>query len=664
MNRTAPVAAGILWVLLWLPVGLAAAAPVIADAPSVDLNPHLEYLVDSEGTLALADVSGAAAERFRPHEGAGALNLGLSDAALWIRLQLQAPGAERVRRLLEVGYFGLVDVRFYAPNGDVVKTGYNDAIDERPFPHRHFIFPLELPAGDVGTYYLRIASNGSVTAPLTLWSPQAFAVSDRVSVVGLMLYFGVLVGLLLYNLFLYLYLRERQYLLYCLFLAFVGAGMFVHNGFRAYLLLLLPGWPDTLGTNSLFSAAGVFGIWFLRVFLATRRDQPVLDRILLACMAGFALIAVSPALGVAVRVGTVSISVLGALVAPLLLWVSYRGWRKGYPGARFLLFAWAILLMGVMTQALRNFAVIPSTDVTVNLLQAGSVVEMLLLSFALADRIQTERRAREAAQAKALAAERQLVEGLKASEQRLEATVQARTEDLSQALERERETLDQYVQFAGLISHEFRNPLAVIKAQAQVGIAERERGVGEPEQRFEVIVGAASRLQTLFDQWLESERLADGDQEVVRRRLSLGDWLPDLLDSERLMLPNPIRLHDLEGEIEADEALVGNAVYNLVENAAKYSAEADPIDIRVVKTATEVGIRVRDQGLGMSPAEQARAFERHYRAPNNVSVRGMGVGLFLVRRVMETHGGRVELQSQPGRGSTFTLWFPAAETGG
>ncbi len=655
---------GVLVVLVWLLATLqpaASAEVLVPDDSAISLNPHVEYLVDPGGNMTLADVTEPAqAARFQRHEGRGAINLGLTRSALWLRFRLQAPDSERQRWLLELGYFGLVDVRLHPPGGEAVITGYNEAITERPWPHRHFVFPLELAADEPATYYLRVASNGSVTAPLTLWSPDAFAVNDRLRLAALMLYFGVLGGLLIYNLFLYLYLRERQYALYCAFLVAVGAGMLVYNGFRAYLLVLLPGWPDTLGTNSLFGIAGFFGIWFLREFLSTRVEQPVVDRILLVLMGAFIIVALLPVFGVPVRVGSVGISLFGVLSGPLLLWASLRAWQRAHPGARYLLFAWGVLLLGVVVQALRNFALIPTTGATINMIQVGSLLDMLLLSFALADRIQIERRAREAAQSEALSAQRRLVEGLRASEQRLEVTVRERTEDLSQALTRERETLDQYVQFAELISHEFRNPLAIIKAQAQVAIMERDRSMGDPAQRFDTIVQAAGRLQRLFEQWLESDRLEQGQQAIERVTLDLADWLPKLLGPRALPSGNPVRLQALSGQIVADEALVGNAVVNLIDNAAKYSAAGDPIDVTVVQADGSIGIQVQDYGVGIAAAEQGRIFQRHYRAPDNTSVRGMGIGLFLVSQVMEVHGGDVTLQSAPGQGSVFTLWFPVA----
>ena len=659
--RCRPCSAIAAWLLLLAVPAMPASALVVPDRPSVNLNADVAYLEDPTGNLDRAAVSRPDyADRFQRHAADSAPNFGLSDSVWWLRLDLQAPPGGPQDYLLEVGYFGLTDLRLYSPDGEVRVTGYNEPAGARPLAHRQFIFPVTLSADAEQSWYLRVASNGSVTVPLTLWKPAAFALADRLHLGALMVYFGVLVGLLLYNLFLFFSLRERQYALYCAFLLFVGVAMAVHNGFRAYLLVLWPGWPDSLGTNSLFALAGVFGILFVRTFLDTRAEQPRLDRLLLGLAGVFVVISLLPALQVPVRLGSAAISITGSLAGPLLLAVSFRSWRRGHPGARYLLLAWAVLLVAVSVQALRNFALLPTTLVTGNLLQIGSLLEMLLLSFALADRIQIERRAREDAQLEALQAERELVEGLRASEQRLEATVEQRTRDLQQALARERATLDQYVEFAGLISHEFRNPLAVITGQAQVARKERDRGVGAPLQRFEAIEEAAGRLQLLFEQWLASDRLTREQGSTPRVRLALAQWLPRLLEPGSLRSGRPLRFIELDGVIEADEALVGMAVHNLVDNAAKYSAPDDPIEIRAYRARHEVAIEVRDYGIGLDAEACERVFDKHYRVADNHSARGMGLGLFLVRQVMSAHGGRVTLESTPGRGSRFTLWFPAA----
>jgi signal transduction histidine kinase len=99
-------------------------------------------------------------------------------------------------------------------------------------------------------------------------------------------------------------------------------------------------------------------------------------------------------------------------------------------------------------------------------------------------------------------------------------------------------------------------------------------------------------------------------------------------------------------------------------NAAKYSPGCPEIDVELVKHDGEIGVVVRDQGMGIASAEQARIFDDFYRAPESrkAGVEGTGLGLALVRRHMKACGGRVDLESAPGEGSVFTLWFiPAAE---
>lgn len=621
----------------------------------------VEVLEDPTGELSYADVSSAPYEaRFMPYEDSGAVNFGLSQSAYWLRFTLQGEDSEGVHthHLLEIAYFSLSEVDLYPPDAvDPIATGYDQAITDRPWPHRHYVFPIELEADDKDTYYLRVKSSGSLTVPLVLWDPVAFQFHDKLRTFGIILYFGVVVGLLVYNLFLYTVIRERTYLIYCAFLFCAGGAMFIYSGYRSYLLVLFGDWPATLDSDSLFAMSGFFALWFARDFLDLPRYQPGINKVIPWVMAATLFIASMPLLQFPIWYAAIGVSVIGMVIAPLVTWAAWTGWRRGHSGARYLLLAWGALMTAVFIQALRNFGFVPTNMITSNLLQIGSLLDMLLLAFALADRIQTERRGRELAQTQALKAERKLVEGLRASEQRLEHIVEDRTHALERALERERETLDRYKQFAGLISHEFRNPLAVIRGQSNVAIKERDRGIGCPTERFETIDEAAGRLQVLFEQWLETDRLSKSGQKLELKRLVLADWLPRLLKPGNLRLGHPLVFGALDGVIEADEALVGSAFHNLIDNAAKYSPAGSDIEVSTTVNTDEVGIHVKDSGIGLSPEEQRQIFDKYYRASESQSTPGLGLGLFFVDQVMQAHAGRVCVDTKPGVGSTFTLWF-------
>jgi len=116
--------------------------------------------------------------------------------------------------------------------------------------------------------------------------------------------------------------------------------------------------------------------------------------------------------------------------------------------------------------------------------------------------------------------------------------------------------------------------------------------------------------------------------------------------------------------VPADEEALGQAIINLVNNAIKYSRESKTIDIEVRREGSKVLVSVKDSGIGIPRGEQKKIFEKFFRGEDSLvhETKGSGLGLALVRHIMEAHGGAVELESTPGKGSTFTLVLPVGKT--
>ena len=239
--------------------------------------------------------------------------------------------------------------------------------------------------------------------------------------------------------------------------------------------------------------------------------------------------------------------------------------------------------------------------------------------------------------------------------------------ELEEALGREQEARDQQTRFTELIAHEFRNPLAIIKSQAQVGQREasthssatdRERAL----RRQQTIERAVDRLETLFEQWLAADRLACGKLDPQLDRLPLAPWLTGLAASFGEQAGRPLILDIPEpvtrALVQGDKRLLGSAVLNLLDNAVKYSPHASSIQVRTLLSDQEVGIQVNDQGIGIAEQDQARIFHRSVRLNPEAGISGMGLGLPLARRIAHLHGGHIDVASILGHGSTFTLWLP------
>jgi diguanylate cyclase (GGDEF)-like protein len=394
------------------------------------------YLEDPEGRLRIEDVSSdAMRERFRatgPHQNAP--NFGFSRSAYWLALPITLAADCPPRWLLEAGFPSLDRVDVFTPRPD---GGYFEqtAGDLQPFasrlyPHRNLVFPITLVPGQTQTLYVRVQSTGSLTVPLTLWQADILDAHDQQTYALLGVFYGAMLALFFYNLLLYFAMRDNVFLAYVGFVAATAVGMASLNGLGNQFLW--PGWSEwgDIAQPASLAVAGLFGAYFTRLFLETQREHPGLDRLLFTLSLIFAFAAVMP-LVFDYRFVALVASVNGLVFSCVAIYAgcTCRSRRKpgvAHPGARYFVIAWSMLLLGTTLQALRSIGWIPTFDLTTYAIQAALALVTLLLSAAMAERIQTMRR-------DAIAAEHAMVEALLEKEHGLEERVMERTRELEQA---------------------------------------------------------------------------------------------------------------------------------------------------------------------------------------------------------------------------------------
>jgi diguanylate cyclase (GGDEF)-like protein len=393
--------------------------------------PHVEVLEDAAGTLTQAQVAAAPATAFHPAAAHGAdINFGYSASAYWLRFTLAPRLGAASDWLLEIDYPTLDDVQVFA-GAQSWHTGDLLPFAARPQHHRNFVFPVRLAADAPTTVYVRVASAGSLTVPLRLWAPATFSHASHDTYAALAIYYGMLLALMLYNLLLFVSVRDSNFLTYVLFVAGMAVGQLSANGLGNEFLW--PAWPawGNVAFPVGFAATGLFGALFTRGFLNTAVNAPRLDKLVLA-LAGLFAVCIGTTL-VAYRTGAILTSLTGAIFSAVAVAAGVRCLQRGQAGARYFLLAWSLLLVGVAVLGTRNLGWLPTNFVTSHAMQIGSALEMLLLSFALADRINSLRREKDRALDEALAAKEALVVTLRDAEQALEQRVAERTQALEAA---------------------------------------------------------------------------------------------------------------------------------------------------------------------------------------------------------------------------------------
>jgi signal transduction histidine kinase len=219
--------------------------------------------------------------------------------------------------------------------------------------------------------------------------------------------------------------------------------------------------------------------------------------------------------------------------------------------------------------------------------------------------------------------------------------------------------------FAAHVSHELRSPITQIRVKAealQLGLATTPDSVA---RHHDAIVRESERLSRLVDNMLDFSAIESGAKRYSLRPGDLVGTVARAVEGARVAMET----HGMTIDVDAPDDLppvwhdpdaVAQCMTNLLSNAAKYGAEAGWIGVAVEHGSSEVRVTVADHGIGITPEEQAHVFEQFWRSndPQARRRKGTGIGLTIVKYVMEAHGGRVSLSSAPGHGAAFTLHFP------
>jgi diguanylate cyclase (GGDEF)-like protein len=443
------------WVLalsLFFAVSVGAQPGFAADVPAsislsehgadrIDLSARLEYLPDAEIPMTVDEVL-MSEKAWLPVPGESA-NFGFADRAFWFRVSLHNASNAPLDRHLELPRPFLDDVRlFHFASGQLVKSyllGDDLPFAQREVLHQNFVMPLSLKPGR-NVLLMRIASSGTIEAPLRLWQPTAFfeAAASELLVDGAV--FGVLLVMLIYNLFVLLSTRDLNYLYY---IGFVASYLTFWGTMRGLAFAYV--WPQAVRWNNSavpvsIGAACLFAALFTDSFLKLKRHSQFTHRLMLS-MSGLGLLLLVGAAWTpyawAIRFGAALVLVLGVAT----LYLGYSRWWQGAQFARFFCVSWTAALIGACTLAAGKFGLLPAGFWVENSLQIGILLLVVLLSFTLADRINADRGLRIKAQQlaleqskKARASQAALLKATEESNRDLEVRVQARTDELHHAM--------------------------------------------------------------------------------------------------------------------------------------------------------------------------------------------------------------------------------------
>ena len=409
-----PAALGLL--LCLAPFSAHAALPLEIGACSdfCNLGKHIDILIDKEGTLTIDEVlSPEISAKFEPSES-DVPNLGRSYATYWLRFNIKNQYATDASRWLVLDPF-MVTADLYRINADggyeLKHSGAELPLSQRDILNVRPIIQLDIPQGQSQDFYLKVKTlMGKLK--LELWAMDAFAQTESLHQYVYGIWLGCMLVSFFFNLFVFFSVRDPSYLYYLLYIS----GMTLSQlGISGHSHFVFPPW---LSLKSLFLFGAFYGIWglqFSKSFLQTHIFLPRTHKVLTGLMAAFGIPLIMILAGIEVE-GSILLNLLGIIASVAGLYIGIATLIKGYKPALIFLLAWSFLLGGILIQLLGAFRVLPLNFFTEYGIRIGSTLEVILLSFALVDRIHRIKAQRESALKLQLAQSEKLADMSKAFE--------------------------------------------------------------------------------------------------------------------------------------------------------------------------------------------------------------------------------------------------------
>ncbi len=400
---------------------------------SIGLN--LDLLEDIDRQWNLNDImSLEISQKFTPSKDS-VTNFGFTKSAIWLRFHLINNLPIHKELILEVAYPLVDHIEFYFPvsNGryQMKKGGEEVLFQNLEIKYPNPLFNITIQPGEEQIIYIRYYDEGSVSFPLVLWDTKTFMEKSNRQQYVLGLYYGIILAMILYNLFLLLSTKDKAYFYYILYVASIAVFLMINNGLaQEYFWPNASSWWNNRSIIIFGYLAAFWILQFSKTFLHMKKNSPVLKKIFTVVMGVIVLeigltFFIDYTLQASMFVIIISVGFLMVLLAGVLCW------RAGYSPARYFLLAFFTFIAGGILLSLRVLKILPSFFLTENSAQIGSAMEVILLSFALGDRINLMKFQKEKAQQETLKAQNETLRVQRGLNEELEIRVEDRTRQLN-----------------------------------------------------------------------------------------------------------------------------------------------------------------------------------------------------------------------------------------
>jgi two-component system, NtrC family, sensor kinase len=628
-------------------------------------------------------------------------NFNTTNARVWLRFKLINTYNEK--RFLNINQPSLDLVSFQFEGGEST-LGDHVRVEDRPVQNQNYIFELPMTTEQGQYVYLRINSGDAIILPLQIGLQETITSSLNLRDNLFSIFFGIMITLLLYNLFIFLKVRERIYGYYIAYITMILLAQANLHGYTSRCI-----WPDNVilehyAVFLLIPLAGTFGLLFISNYVELYKHKPKANKILFFSIFAY-FVGIVLGLAGMHNIAYNIIQINGTINSIVILYSCARLWSMGNRHAGFVLTAWSIFFVGVIAFILKDVGVLPYNTFTVYTMTFGSAIEGILLSFGLADKINVLKREKEEAQVRELGA-------LKMSEVRLEAEVRERTHELYEAkekielqfqdLQKSQRQLVESEKMAGLgqmtagIAHELNNPINFVSSN----VAPLEKDIEEileiltdfknlpHEPTSPEIEAVRAKFRDYDVPMLETEikTLLAGIREGSTRASDIVSGLRifartdqdvfvdanvnDCVDATLVLIKSTYK-NEVNLTRQTDSALpnidclpgkLNQVLVNLIGNAVQATIESHTIrqdrkvDVRTWHDEEYIHLSVSDNGPGIPEELQSKIFEPFF-TTKKVG-QGTGLGLSISKSIIEDHQGTLEVESSLGQGCTFIITLP------
>ena len=613
---------------------LAALVPAAAAATSANLQlmrdrasypvTSAQVMTDSSRVLTIEQVRARESSGKVAWQTTTRFNFGYSAARHWIKLKVANQDAAS-DWMVELGYPLIqgVELHEFVDGKEVAgfKTGRLLPFNSRPIAYHNFLFPVSIPKGKTAEIYVMAESNGTVFVPLSLSTKDAPLAKSIRKTTAIGLYGGVILAMVLYNLFLLFAVRDRNYLFYIGYAATFCLLMMSLNGISYQYLW--PDWPtwNKVSVPVLVGVSYLFLALFTKSFLETRTLAPRLNLAVNAVIAGAVYLILGGFLHYGLFVNRFT-SLFIAAAPFVLLPISALCLRRGSPVAIYYLLAFGCFFLGSGTHALRDMGWLPQNFATENGPYLGSAAEMLLLSLGLAARIK-------------------LLKDRLAKQSAVSA-------------------------FASQVAHDIRSPLAALDVL--------EKDLSKlPEGKRVLLRGAVARIRDIANSLLAKEqevRAAAGESGPTpaadeRSSLELLSGLVDGILSEKRLQYRAKSGVTIEADFSGAYGLFASVppsafkrdLSNLINNAVEAAGEKGRVVVSLAERDGDALLTVADDGAGI-PAEVLSRLGQ--RGVTHGKAGGQGLGIYRAKADAEAWGGSLDIRSESGKGTSVALRLPCA----